>query len=143
MNERRFQSGAHSVHDLHAHLVFTPKYRRQVMTDRVTAALRDAFTEVCAHLGCELTAFETDGDHAHLLIRYQPKISVSQLVSALKSTSSARVRGQHWPEVDRALRGNHFWSPSYSAVSAGGAPLAVVKAYVENQQAPGRVRRTH
>jgi putative transposase len=143
MDEKRFHSSAHAVHDLHVHLVFTPKYRRRVMTVRVTELLMEVFEEVCGNMGCVLTAAETDGDHAHLLIRYPPKVSVSQLVRVLKTNSAARVREQHWPEVERALRGNHFWSPSYSASSAGGAPLEVVKAYVQNQQAPGRIRRKH
>ena len=58
------------------------------------------------------------------------------------STTSMRVRERHWPEVTRALWGEHFWSPSYCVVSAGGAPLAIVKRYIETQQSPNRQGRT-
>ncbi len=57
------------------------------------------------------------------------------------STTSMRVRERHWPEVTRALWGEHFWSPSYCVVSAGGAPLAIVKRYIETQQSPNRQGR--
>jgi len=75
---------------------------------------------------------------AHLLVTYPPKVALSRLVMSLKTISSMRVRAHGWPEVTRALHGDHFWSPSYAVVSCGGAPLDVVKAYVENQQSPNR-----
>lgn len=126
------------VYRLHAHIVLTPKYRRRVMTGRVAADLRASFEEVCGRFDASLDAFETDRDHAHLLVTYPPKVALSRLVMSLKTISSMRVRSHGWPEVTRALRGDHFWSPSYAVVSCGGAPLDVVKAYVENQQSPNR-----
>jgi putative transposase len=126
------------VYRLHAHIVLTPKYRRKVMTDRVMVVLRDAFTEVCARHHATLDAFETDTDHAHLQVSYPPKLALSVLVMSLKTISSHRVRQRHWPEVARALRGAHFWSPSYAVVSCGATPLDIVRAYVENQKSPNR-----
>ena len=49
-----------------------------------------------------------------------------------------RVRAHHWPEVAKALWGDHFWSPSYCVVSCSGAPLDVINAYIDNQRAPNR-----
>ena len=126
------------VYRLHAHIVLTPKYRGKVMTDRVSADLRSSFEEVCGRFDVSLDAFETDQDHAHLLVTYPPKVALSRLVMSLKTISSMRVRAHGWPEVARALRGDHFWSPSYAVVSCGGAPLDVVKAYVESQKSPNR-----
>ncbi len=126
------------VYRLHAHIVLTPKYRRRVMTDRVSGDLRSSFEEVCTRFDVSLDAFEADHDHAHLLVTYPPKVALSRLVMSLKTISSMRVRSHGWPEVTKALRGDHFWSPSYAVVSCGGAPLDVVKAYVENQQSPNR-----
>ena len=133
-----WRNGRHVVYRLHAHIVLTPTYRKKVMTDRVAAELRAAVVEVCAHFEVALDAFETDQDHAHLLVTYPPKVSLSRLVNSLKTISSYRVRQQHWPEVRRALWGEHFWSPSYAVISCGGAPLEKVRAYIENQQAPNR-----
>jgi len=133
-----WRNGKHVVYRLHAHIVLTPKYRRKVMTDRVAADLRSSCEEVCGRLGVSLDAFEVDQDHAHLLVTYPPKVALSRLVMSLKTISSMRVKAHGWPEVTRALRGGHFWSPSYAVVSCGGAPLDVVKAYVENQGSPNR-----
>jgi len=63
------------------------------------------------------------------------------LVNALNGVSSRRLRQQGWPEVRNVLWGKAFWSPSYCVVSCGGAPLEIVKAYVETQNAPDRDRR--
>ena len=133
-----FRNGRHVVYSLHAHIVLVAKYRKLVMTDRVSDDLRDSSTEVCGRFGVPIDAFETDGDHAHLLVSYPPKVALSHLVRALKTISSMRVRAHGWPEVAKALWGDHFWSPSYCVVSCAGAPLETVKAYVEGQRAPNR-----
>lgn len=133
-----WRNGRHVVYKLHAHIVLTPKYRRKVMTDRVSDELRSVFDEVCGRHGATLDEFETDHDHAHLLVTYPPKIALSTLVMSLKTISSMRVRAHRWPEVTSALWGNHFWSPSYAVVSCGGAPQATVAQYIRDQQSPNR-----
>lgn len=144
--ESEFRNGRHVVYLLHAHIVLVTKYRRTVMTERVTALLTDTFHEVCDRFDVRLDACEADGDHIHLLISYPPKVSLSTLVMALKSNSARRVRAQEWEEITRALWGPHFWSPSYAVFSTGGAPLEHVKRYIENQSSPnrrpGRPRKT-
>lgn len=140
MSAEDFRNGRHVVYKLHAHIVLTPKYRRHVMTDRVTDSLRGSFEEVCRRQGATLEEFETDSDHAHLLVSYPPKLALSTMVMSLKTISSMRVRGLQWPEVTQALWGEHFWSPSYAVVSCGGAPLETVAAYIRNQQSPNRRR---
>lgn len=137
-NWHDWRTGRHVIYDLHAHIVLTPKYRRKVMTPRVTSLLRRVFEEVCDRFECTLDAFETDQDHAHLLVSYPPKIQLSKLVQSLKTNSSKQAREQHWPEIENALWGDHFWSPSYCIASCGGAPLNVIKQYVENQGKPRR-----
>ena len=115
-----WRNGRHVVYRLHAHIVLTPKSRKKVMTDRVAAELTAAFVEVCTRFETTLDAFEADQDHAHLLVTYPPKVSLSRLVSSLKTISSYRVRQQNWPEVRRALWAEHFWSPSYAVTSCDG-----------------------
>lgn len=75
-----------------------------------------------------------ESDHAHLLIAYPPKVALSTLVNSLKGVSARMLRSAALPEVSEKLWGEHFWSPSYCAVSCGGAPLEVVKRYVESQR---------
>ena len=133
-----WRSGGHVVFRLHAPIVLVPKYRKKVVTDRVSTELNAAFEDACGRFGAEIEAFETNDDHAHLLASYPPKVALSRLVMSLKTNSSRRVREQHWPEIERALWGEHFWSPSYAVVSCGGAPMETVKRYVENQKSPNR-----
>ena len=110
------------------------------MTERVAADLRASFEEVCGRYKATLEEFEPDSDHAHLLVTYPPKVALSTLVMSLKTISSMRVRAHHWPEINKALWGTHFWSPSYAVVSCGGAPLQTVAEYIRNQQSPNRKR---
>jgi putative transposase len=129
-----FRTGRHVVHNLNAHLVLVPKYRHKVITERVFAILLSAIQGVCVDFECELRESGYEPDHVHLLVNYPPKIALSSLVNSLKGVSSRRLRAANLPEVKRKLWGQHFWSPSYSAVSCGGAPLAVVKQYIERQR---------
>lgn len=129
-----FRVGAHVVHNLHAHVVFAPKYRRQVITPRVFETLRVAWLQVCEALSVTLVESNFEGDHVHLLIAYPPKLRLSSLVQRLKNHSSRRVRLFRYPEVTRYLWGNAFWSSSYCVVSCGGAPLEVIAAYARSQE---------
>src|SRR5919199_235590 len=131
-----FRTGRQVTFRLHAHLVFTTKYRRGVITDRVRDFLRGAIESVCRDFAAELLAFDGEDDHVHLLVAYPPKVSISALVNSLKGVSARHLRSQNFPEVKAKLWGDHFWSPSYCAVSCGGAPLEIVKRYVEEQRAP-------
>ncbi|MBT1162128.1 IS200/IS605 family transposase [Bifidobacterium sp. SO1] len=140
-NNHDWHTGRHVVYDLHAHIILVTKYRRQVMTPRVSQLMKATLLEVCERFECTLDAFETDRDHAHLLVTYPPKTQLSTLVMSMKTNTSKRLREQHWPEIKQALWGKHFWSPSYCVVSCGGAPLEIVKQYVENQQKPNRKYR--
>jgi len=132
-----FRTGRHVVYVLHAHLVFVPKYRRGVITKRAFKILKDAWDVVCNDFGCELKEANFEPDHVHLLISYPPKVSLSVLVNSLKGVSARRLRAAKLPEVQSKLWGDHFWSPSYCAVSCGGAPLQIVAQYVRNQRQQG------
>jgi putative transposase len=84
----------------------------------------------------ELKQFNGEQDHVHLLVHYPPKAQLSKLVNSLKGVSSRRLRQEYDSHVHRYLWGGHFWSGSYFAGSCDGAPLTVVRQYIENQQRP-------
>lgn len=132
-----FHRGRHVVYNLNAHLVFIPKYRKKVITPRVFSVLCKVFEDVCKDFECELKERGYEDDHVHLLVGYPPKVSLSALVNSLKGVSARILRAENIPEVEKKLWGDHFWSPSYCAVSCGGAPLEIVKQYV-NQQRGGQ-----
>lgn len=100
------------------------------MLTRTEEIMRD----VCDDFEAELKEFDGEQDHVHLLVYYPPKVQLSKLVNSLKGVSSRRLRQEYDSHVRRYLWGGHFWSGSYFAGSCGGAPLSVVKQYIENQQ---------
>jgi putative transposase len=118
-------------------LVLIPKYRQGVISERVFAVLKGAWIVVCEDFGAELTEANFEADHVHLLVMYPPKVALSTLVNSLKGVSARRLRQADLPEVRNKLLGEHFWSPSYCAVSCGGAPLEIIAKYVQKQRRAG------
>ncbi len=121
---------------MHVHLVFVTKYRREVFTREILEALHVIFAQTCLDFEAELIEFDGEDDHVHLLVNYPPKVSVSNLVNSLKGVSSRMVRKENYPSIQKKLWGNALWSPSYFAGSCGGAPIAVIRQYIEQQQTP-------
>jgi putative transposase len=105
---------------MHVHLVFVTKYRREVFTKEILDELRPIFASVCTDFEAELVEFDGEDDHVHLLVNYPPKISVFALVNSIR----------------KKLWGGALWSPSYFAGSCGGAPIAIIRQYIEQQQTP-------
>jgi putative transposase len=90
--------------------------------------------DVCTDFECHLTEFDGEAEHVHLLVDFPPKVAVSKLVNSLKGVSSRRMR-QEFPELrEHYWRAKVLWSPSYLAASVGGAPLSVLRTYIESQK---------
>ena len=83
-----------------------------------------------------LIQFEGEDEHVHLLVNYPPKVSVSSLVNSLKGVSSRMIRQKRYPSIRKKLYGGALWSPSYFAGSCGGAPIALIRQYIEQQKTP-------
>jgi putative transposase len=124
-----------SVYSLHVHLVFVSKYRRRVFSAKMLGLMNEIFSNSCSEHSCNLLEFDGESDHVHALVRYPPKIAIGQLVHALKRRSSRLMRKQ-FPELRKRYWRGVLWSPSYFAASCGGAPIDVVKKYIENQATP-------
>jgi putative transposase len=121
---------------MHVHLVFVTKYRRDVFTKSILEELREIFQNVCKDFSAELVEFEGERDHVYLLVNYPPKVAVSKLVNSLKGVSSRLLRKKRYPTIQQALWGDSLWSPSYFAGACGGAPLEIIRQYIEQQEAP-------
>ena len=98
--------------------------------------LQTILFETCEQMDCELLEFGGEDNHIHMLVAVHPKVAVANLVGKLKGKSSYLVRRMFQERGKTMLWGNQFWSPSYCAVSCGGASLDIVKQYIENQNAP-------
>lgn len=131
------QKSRHATHLLHAHLVFVTKYRYNVLTGEHIEYLRDIFKETMEEMGGTLEEFDGERNHVHLLIQYPPKWSISIIVNNLKGRSSRLLR-RDMPDVKKRYwgDGSALWHRSYFAGSVGGAPLEVVKQYIQQQDTP-------
>ena len=127
--------GRHVVYLLHAHLVFVPRYRRKVFDADALERLRATFAAVCEDFAATLDEFNGEPDHVHLLVRYPPKVSVSSLVNSLKGVSARRLR-QERPDIAKRYWSGGLWSASYFAASCGGAPIELLRHYIEQQETP-------
>lgn len=128
--------GRHCVFMMHVHLVFVTKYRRGVFTKEILDDMRPIFSSVCIDFEAELVEFDGEDDHVHLLVNYPPKVAVSKLVNSLKGVSSLLIRKKNYPSIKTKLWGGALWSPSYFAASCGGAPITVIRKYIEQQRTP-------
>jgi len=131
------RTGRHCVFVLHAHLVFVTKFRHRVFARTHLTRLEEIMRSVCVDFETELREFNGEDNHVHLLVGFPPKVALSKLVNSLKGVSSRRMR-QEFPDLARHYyRANKLWSGSYFAGSVGGAPLSVLRQYIEQQNRPG------
>ncbi|MGM0691637.1 MAG: IS200/IS605 family transposase [Pseudomonadota bacterium] len=129
------RTGRHCVFTTHAHWVFVTKYRRQVLDRVAIDQLRGIFTKVCSDFGAELVEVDGEDDHVHLLVNYPPKVAVSALVNSLKGVSSRLLRKAR-PDLQSRYFKGRLWSLSYFSASCGGAPISIVRQYIEHQRTP-------
>jgi putative transposase len=132
-NTNEFRAGRHCVFKLHVHVVFVTKYRRNVLTGAAHETLRDIFAKICQDFEAVLVDSNGEDDYVHLLKAYPPKVALSHLVNSLKGVSSRRLRQQH-PDIAGRYYKGVLWSPSYCAASCGGAPLSIIRQYIEEQR---------
>jgi len=129
------RSGRHCVFNLHVHLVFVTKYRKDVFQKVHFETMKMIFGKVCNDFEADLIEVDGEADHVHLLVTFPPKVSVSVLVNSLKGVSSRLLKKEH-PELLRKYWKGTLWTPSYFAASCGGASLGIIKQYIEQQQTP-------
>ena len=134
-DDNEIRHGRHCIFKMHVHLVFVAKYRRRVFEGNAINLLRTIFAKVCADFEAQLIEMDGEDDHVHLLVEYQPKVAVSNLVNSLKGVSSRHLR-RRFPELERRYWKGMLWSPSYFAGSCGGAPISIIRQYIEQQKTP-------
>jgi putative transposase len=117
-------------------LVFTTKYRRGALTDPILTRRQQIMADVCADSDATLTDFNSETDHVHPLVHHPPAVALSKLVNSLNGVSSRHLPQEFAGHLRQHLWRGHLWSPSYLAASCGGAPLAVVKEYIDQQKRP-------
>jgi putative transposase len=128
---RKFKSNHNVVYSCKYHVVFCPKYRRKVLVNGVDTRLKEIIQEVATEFRCEILQLEIMPEHVHILCEVDPQFGVHKFVKYVKGRSSRLLR-QEFPNLKTRLP--TLWTHSYFVSSVGGAPLAIIKQYIENQK---------
>jgi putative transposase len=120
---------------MHVHLVFVTRYRYRVFGKDAPERLRSIFATVCDRAGARLVEMDGEDDHVHLPVEYPPKTAAAALVNSLKGVPSRLLRKER-PDLQSRYWKGVLWSPSYFSGSCGGAPLDIIRQYIEQQKNP-------
>lgn len=129
MEEYRFNNTI--VYSCKYHVIWCPKYRRLVLGSPIDARLKEIIAAVCGETRAELVEMDVMPDHVHVLVGCDPQFGIHRLVKAIKGRSSRLLRGE-FPDLKSRLPS--LWTNSYFVCTVGGAPLAVIKQYIEDQK---------
>ena len=127
------RSGSHSIHHLQVHLVWSTKYRYQVLTGEVQLRCRELLRQTCNALDVQILKGVVSKDHIHLHVSYPPALSMSDVVRRLKGRS-AKLLLQEFPELKRRYWGGHFWGIGYGVWSVGNITEDVLQAYLNHHK---------
>lgn len=131
----KYKSNRNVVYSCKYHVVWCPKYRRKVLVNGVDLRLKQILQQICAEFNIELIELEIMPDHVHLLVDVDPQFGIHKAIKLFKGRSS-RILRQEFPWLTTKLP--TLWTNSYFVSTVGGAPLAVVKQYIENQKTSQR-----
>lgn len=131
MAELKYKSNRNVFYSCKYHVVWCPKYRRQVLVEPIASQLQEIIHQVCQECNADILSQEIMPDHVHLLVECDPQFGIHRLVKMLKGRSSHILR-QEFPILKKKLP--TLWTHSYFVSTVGGAPLSVIKQYIENQK---------
>ena len=126
------ENNNHSVFSLNYHLVLVVKYRRRVIDGAISTRLREIFESIQPPHKITLAEWNHDRDHVHILFTAHPRSELSKFLNAYKSASSRLIK-KEFPIIKSKLWKEFFWSRSFCLISTGGAPIEVIRKYIEGQ----------
>lgn len=130
-----YKSNNNIVYSCKYHIVWCPKYRRKILVGNVEARLKELIVESCISMNIDIIEMEIIPDHVHILIEVYPQFGVHKVVKNIKGKTSKILRDE-FPELKTKLP--TLWTNSYFISTIGGAPLEIVKQYIESQKTSQR-----
>ena len=126
-----YKSNSNVVFSCKYHVVWCPKYRKPVLVDKVEQDLKRILHTVAKERRAEIIELEVMPDHVHLLVEVDPQYGIHRLIKQMKGRSSRQLRSKH-----KQLRSRipTLWTKSYFVSTVAGAPLTVIKQYIESQK---------
>ncbi len=128
---KNFKSNNNVVYSCKYHIVWTPKYRRKVLVNGVDTRLSELLKQIAEEIKVDIIEMEVMPDHVHLLIEVDPQFGLHKAVKRFKGATSRYLRLE-FPELKSRLPS--LWTNSYFVSTVGGAPLEIVKQYIQNQK---------
>ena len=135
-NRKLKKSHYHAVYNLKYHLVLVTKYRHKCFTKAILSRLEKICHDQCGRWGIELLEFGGEPDHIHLLLDAHPSLDLSKFINSLKTVSSRYIRKEFSERLSKYYWKPVLWTRAYCLITAGGAPLSVLREYIENQATP-------
>lgn len=126
-----YKTNNNIIYNCKYHVIWCPKYRRKVLIDPVDLRLKEIIKDVCLKRQSELIELEVMPDHVHLLVEVDPQYGIHRLIKEIKGLSSRLLR-MEFKHLKTKLP--TLWTNSSCYITVGGAPLAIIKQYIENQK---------
>lgn len=126
-----YRSNNNVIYSCKYHVVWCPKYRRKVLVGAVEDRLKCLIRQIAKERQSEIIELEIMPDHVHLLVEVDPQYGIHKLVKQIKGQTSRNLR-QEFPSIKSRLP--TLWTNSYFVSTVGGAPLSIIKQYIENQK---------
>ena len=127
------KSLAHTRWNCKYHIVFAPKYRRQVFYREKRRAIGSILRKLCEWKSVRILEAECCADHIHMLVDCRPQFYISDMIKIMKG-NLARQMFLAYPELKKELWGGHLWNPSYCAITVSDRSRDQVLAYIEGQK---------
>jgi len=123
----------HAVYDLKYHLVWIPKYRKNILDKEVSDYLKTIFNKIADEYGFRIDTMEVMEDHVHIFVEVPPRYSPARVVQVMKSISAREVFSK-FPELRKQLWAGELWNDGYFVRSVGDKVTAdIIRRYIEYQ----------
>ena len=130
---QNLRKGSHSVHQLHAHIVWSTKYRYEVLRGDIQVRCRELIRQTCDTLDVQILKGVVSKDHIHLHVSYPPKLSISDLLKRLKGRS-AKLLLEEYSELKKRYWGGHLWGIGYGVWSTGNITDEMIQQYLDHHK---------
>jgi putative transposase len=137
----RFRKLAQTIWYCQYHIVWVPKYRFRVLTDKIAEEVENCIRAFSEQQGCEVVELNVQADHVHLLTLVPPKVAISGYVGTLKGRTAIRIFNRFRKLKEKPYWGNHFWARGY-CVDTVGLDIEMIRKYIKYQEAKERQSET-
>lgn len=131
-----YKTNRHACYNLNYHLVVVTKYRHKCLTKEILERLKEIIENLFSKWNCILVEFNGEVDHIHILFEAPPQVQLSKLINNLKTVTARLIRKEYAEHLSKFYWKPYLWNRSYLILSSGGAPIEIIKRYIQEQNTP-------